>query len=539
MRRASECYDFAPGRMEDQGGSSSRGPMRVMRDARPPAVARGWDDKEMVGAFRELRQTVAEMRKELNSFRARHRLRPVMIPETDEEAMLEGEKDLSVAMANLEGLGRNLMRQIVVAYRDAGVELPERWEWETQEEPPRARTPGPRKPPREVVYVENLDSPSRERERSPRAEEKVTRMNDPVAGVAPEGDIDDETLHVVYGGRAGDARLRRENARLRQQEVEMRGERKRLWTEIAEAGTESRRKRVKTNVALGIPIAREDIEAATDMFAREAAYQAELHANPYVQFCMDAANYANAGRDQYKFINSVYSNMMSRMYGSTEKTHAEVTKAMAVASDALKMIGTAARTFPGRHEDLNSDLPREVFDRMYRELSDAVRVKKERQMMLDALRVIARPDPNGGSVQILGPPIALTARRVLSNASIKAGLAADAVGVNEVIRDGLGRQILACAVGLAMRENTKDTSPLYQSRMDRGSMASKMSKAQYDLGEYVQRTWGRNFGSRSLESGNGVLGLGGQASEVVSLRREGESRRVRYTASGIPVSLGF
>lgn len=515
--------------------------MRVMREARAPAASLGWDDKRAVAAFRELRQTVTEMRKHLAAFRARHRLRPSTIPETEEEIMLDGEKDLGTSMVRLEGLARNLMREIAVSYRDAGVELPPTLEDEMRgtvrldDSPPRSRPP-----PREFVYVENLDSPvhERERERSPRAEEKRGRPNDPVAGVAPEGDIDDETLHVVYGGRPEGARLRRENARLRQQEVEMRGERKRLWTEIAEAGAETRRKRVKTDVAMGIPISREDIEAATDIFLREAAYQAELHANPYVQFCMDVATYANGGSEPYKFVNSVYSNMMNRLYGATDKTHAEVTKAMAVASDALKMIGTAARTFPGRHEDLNSDLPREVFERMYRELSDAVRVKKERQMMLDALRVIARPDPNAGSAQILNPSIALTARRVLSNASIKAGLRADSVSVNEVIRDSLGRQIFARAVGMATREAKKDTSALYQSRMDRGSMASKMAKAQYDLGEYVRRTWGRNFGSSGSSGSSGSV-LGGQANEVVSLRGEGGSQRIRYTAAGIPVNLGF
>ncbi len=519
--------------------------MRFMREARRPANR--WGDKAAVEALHQTQYTVREMRAELREFRSRHKLQEIRVEEIEEERMADGEIDLDVAMAALEALGRVLMREIVRSYREAGMELPPKWaqleslEEEPARESPRLEPPRLRAPVKREVVV--LDSPEQDRDPAePKVSTRPQRANDPVAGVAGEGEIDDETLHVVYGGRREETRLRRENAKLKQRDAEMRGERKRLWEEIAEGAEEGRRKRARTGT-MGMAIQRKDIEEIKGILEREAAYQRELHANPYIQFAMDVANYVNAGRQsQYAFVNSVYANMLQSMYGGgKEMANSEVARAMTIAEDALMLIGSMARTFPGRleeleDEDFRNDLPREVFERLYRDLTDAVRVKRERAVMLDTLRALSRPDASSRGIDLLDPSILLTAKRVLSTAALKAGLRADVASVSEVINDTLGRQILARAVGLTRRGDTKDTSALYQSRMDRGAMANKLSSAFNDLGEYVKRTWGRGFAG-GLATGTG-LGVSG-ANEVVSLRGEGGSRQVRYTAAGIPVSLGF
>lgn len=365
---------------------------------------------------------------------------------------------------------------------------------------------------------------------------------DEYAQVLDEGDAGDEAIQVVYGDPVAAAKQREEVAELRAQVEHLKNDRKRAWEADEEADRGRRPKRARTETVLGPAISREDIEAATQMLTREAALQARIHANPYVEFAMAVSESYNGGKNPYEFVNNVYSNMLARVFRGAAAECEATSKAIANAVEGLRLMGVAARAFPGQVGELEGSMPQEAFARVYKSLEDAVRIKNEREVVLATMAVLEKPDLH--NVSAISPGLVSTARRVLMNAELKAGFSKGTFSLEQLIEDDLGRSLLASVVGEDKLDKRTSMPYVPKSRMQSGKTVRSRAVAHLELEEYLRRKQGMGLGSYD---GFGGIGFGGLGVEGVGSVGSGRTtlgglqvpQQLRYTASGIPVRTGF
>lgn len=321
-------------------------------------------------------------------------------------------------------------------------------------------------------------------------------------------DPEEEAVRIVYGGRTASAQRDEENRQLRAQLNAMRAERKRARST---GETEGPAKRARTDVPLGPPIDLATINAVRTMYAREAAFQKELHKNPYVQFAIFVADQETGGKDKYKYINSVHKNMLDRLYSGASKSMDHVT----AAANAMRVLGSTLRAFPGSAEELGDVDLQDSFARLYTDLANAVSTMQQRAYIMEELQRLSHDDVNVDAV--IAPELVLRAQQVLDTARgrFRASVYYPPMSLDMVISDDDGRMLLGRAVVESITMQKHRNSALPKSRMTNKMDMQLYTESIGALTDFLARR-------------AGSVPFGGIA-----------SANVRMSTNGIPVNLGF
>lgn len=289
-----------------------------------------------------------------------------------------------------------------------------------------------------------------------------------------------------------------------------------LRREVADLN-ERERKRARTGTG-GRRFERAEIEELRDMFAREAAYQKELNANPVVKFAVGVADRVGA-KNSYVYISSTHGGMINEVFGDGAVKNTGWV--MQTAASAMRLMGDTLRAFPGSAEELGSPDARESFAKVYKDLSSAVALMERRKLMVAELRRRMLPDTSGELADLLTPDLISRAEGVIDIAHrVNPEWADYGVTVRDVIYNANTLPMFINAVANDIVFTKKNVSAMPKSRMDRKILTKLRSESIVTLARYPPSEF------------MGMLGIPGAPARALTWG----GPRVRYTAEGFPMS---
>lgn len=312
-------------------------------------------------------------------------------------------------------------------------------------------------------------------------------------------------VHIIDDPDAADATTQAELVALRKQITDM-------------EGRDKKRARIEAAVAREITAA--DVTAMRKFLEEEKRYKSEIMDNPFMQYAIGVADMTGAKR-KTEYVNESYTVLLEDMGGK------DVAQMMSVANRAESILRKHNVTTIVRDGDAALDgnvLAIEV-NVIYNDLAKTMDAMAKRMAVLDALKDLMRPRPDGQVEEIISQSLITRSKKVMDIAMRKgADWEQYGIGLDQLLMNEETMRLLMVAVANDINFGKLQTTSMPKSRMDRKIAVQLLGQSLAALCRYPAREI-----SNSRRMG-GMISYG-----VMPAPIPGFGGRTQYTASGLPV----
>lgn len=280
------------------------------------------------------------------------------------------------------------------------------------------------------------------------------------------------------------------------------------------------KKRARIEAAVTREITAADVTAMRKFLEEEKRYKSEIMNNPFMQYAIGVADMTGAKR-KTEYVNESYTVLLDDMGGK------DVAQMMSVANRAESILRKHNVTTIVRDGDAALDGSVLAIDVnvIYNDLTKTMDAMAKRMAVLDALKDLMRPRPDGSVEEIISQSLITRSKKVMDIAMRKgADWEQYGIGLDELLMNEETMRLLMVAVANDINFGKLQTTSMPKSRMDRKIAVQLMGQSLAALCSYPAREI-----SNSRRMG-GMLSYGAMPASI-----PGFGGRTQYTASGLPV----